>query len=58
MIAISNQSLTQINTLLLELNGLTGTDNRTLNIKRKAKLMINKLKRCKSVTNGKQRAET
>lgn len=47
MIQVSNQTRQQLLILLTEIERIQGSDNKTLNTKRKAKMMITKLKRCK-----------
>ena len=53
MYAISNSSHAELLLLLAEMNRLTGKDNKTINTRRRAKLMIIKLKKCKKqITNS------
>jgi glutamate 5-kinase len=56
MYAISNSSHAEVLKLLSEMDGLKGKDNKTINARRMAKLMIVKLRKCKKV-NVKQCAE-
>lgn len=50
MYAISNTTHAELLYLLSEMEGLPKKDNKTINARRRAKLMIQKLKRCKKQT--------
>ncbi len=47
MYAISNSSHAELLRLLSEMDGLKGKDNKTINARRREKLMIIKLKKCR-----------
>ncbi len=51
MYAISNKQREEILMLLAALQSLPGEDNRTANIKRRAKVTINKLNKAKFISN-------
>ena len=49
MYAISNATYAELLRLLPEMEGLKGRDNKTVNVRRRAKLTIQKLRKCQKV---------